>query len=306
MINPSSLLTEFQYYLKIERSLSENSIKSYLYDLQKLEDYKNKFEISTPLTELDNEFLRQFIYEYSKVLGSRSLARLISSLKAFYDYLVFNEDIVINPMSNIDSPKFLKKIPFFLELEQIDEIIDSVELHDPHYFRNKSILETLYSCGLRVSELCDLQLNRVYFDEGFIQILGKGNKERLVPLGETLKAYLKLYLENERSDLSSRKTCMSNLFLNNRGNRISRVMVFNVVKKHAKIAGLPEETSPHSFRHSFASHMIENGADLRLVQDLLGHESILTTEMYTHLSNSFIKNEILSKHPRTKQANKKN
>jgi len=297
----SSELTEFQYYLKIERSLSDNSIKSYLYDMQKLEDYLNKFEIETSLTDLDNQFLRHFIYDYAKMLSPRSLARLISSLKAFYEYLIFNEDIVTNPMLNIDSPKFLKKIPFFLELQQIDDIIDAIEHNDPHYFRNKAMLETLYSCGLRVSELCDLQLNRVYFDEGFIQVLGKGNKERLVPLGDTLKSYLKLYLENERSYLTSKKNCMSNLFLNNRGNRISRVMVFNVVKKHAKIAGLPEETSPHSFRHSFASHMIENGADLRMVQDLLGHESILTTEMYTHLSNSFIKNEILSKHPRTKK-----
>lgn len=298
----SSILIEFQYYLKIERSLSENSIKSYLYDLQKLEDYLQKFEVKSALTELDNAFLRHFIYDYAKVLGPRSLARLISSLKAFYDYLVFNEELVKNPMLNIDSPKFLKKIPFFLELHQIDNIIDAVEHHDPHYFRNKAMLETLYSCGLRVSELCDLQLNRVYFEEGFIQVLGKGNKERLVPLGDALHSYLTLYLENERSFLSSRKNCMSNLFLNNRGNRISRVMVFNVVKKHAKLAGLPEETSPHSFRHSFASHMIENGADLRMVQDLLGHESILTTEMYTHLSNSFIKNEILSKHPRSKSS----
>lgn len=298
----SSILTEFQYYLQIERSLSENSIKSYLYDLQKLEDYLEEFNVDSSLEALDNAFLRHFIYDYAKVLGSRSLARLISSLKAFYDYLLFNEDISENPMSNIDSPKFLKKIPFFLELQQIDDIIDAVEHNDPHYFRNKAILETLYSCGLRVSELCDLQLNRVYFEEGFIQILGKGNKERLVPLGEALHSYLKLYLENERSYLESRKACMPNLFLNNRGNRISRVMVFNVVKKHAKLAGLPEETSPHSFRHSFASHMIENGADLRLVQDLLGHESILTTEMYTHLSQSFIKKEILSKHPRSKHS----
>ncbi len=298
-----SELTEFQYYLKIERSLSENSIRSYMYDMQKLEDYLNKFEITTSLLELDNTFLRNFIYDYAKVLSPRSLARLISSLKAFYEYLIFNEDIEHNPMLNIDSPKFLKKIPFFLELKQIDDVIDAVEHNDPHYFRNRAMLETLYSCGLRVSELCDIQLNRVYFDEGFIQVLGKGNKERLVPLGDTLKSYLKLYLENERSYLTSKKNCMSNLFLNNRGNRISRVMVFNVVKKHAKIAGLPEETSPHSFRHSFASHMIENGADLRMVQDLLGHESILTTEMYTHLSNSFIKNEILSKHPRSKKKN---
>lgn len=297
----STVLVEFQYYLKIERSLSENSIKSYLYDLQKLEDYLKKFDIQSSFLELDNQLLRHFIYDYAKVLSPRSLARLISSLKAFYEYLIFNEDIETNPMLNIDSPKFLKKIPFFLELKQIDDIIDAVEHNDPHYFRNKAILETLYSCGLRVSELCDLQLNRVYFEEGFIQVLGKGNKERLVPLGETLKSYLQLYLENERSFLSAKKNCMSNLFLNNRGNRISRVMVFNVVKKHAKIAGLPEETSPHSFRHSFASHMIENGADLRMVQDLLGHESILTTEMYTHLSNSFIKNEILSKHPRSQK-----
>ena len=240
----SSVLVDFQYYLKIERSLSENSIKSYLYDLQKLDDYLQKFEIESPIEALDNQFLRHFIYDYAKVLSPRSLARLISSLKAFYEYLVFNEDIAKSPMSNIDSPKFLKKIPFFLELQQIDDIIDAVEHHDPHYFRNKAMLETLYSCGLRVSELCDLQLNRVYFDEGFIQILGKGNKERLVPLGDTLKSYLKLYLENERSYLSSKKNCMPNLFLNNRGNRISRVMVFNVVKNMLKLQDYQKKQVP--------------------------------------------------------------
>lgn len=293
--------SEFQYYLTIERGLSENSIKSYLYDLQKLEDFIKSHKIEIPIPQLDSSFLRDFIYEYTQVLSPRSLARLISSLKAYYDYLVFDEAIEESPMGNIDSPKFLKKNPAFLELKEIDEIVDAVEHNDPHYFRNKAILETLYSCGLRVSELCDLQLNRVFFKEEFIQVIGKGNKERLVPLGEGLTNYLRSYLEQERSFLCSKKECDSNLFLNNRGNRISRVMVFNVVKKHAKLAGLSSEISPHSFRHSFASHMIENGADLRMVQDLLGHESILTTEMYTHLSNSFVKNEILSKHPRSKK-----
>lgn len=293
-----SVIHEFEYYLKVERSLSENSIKSYMYDLSKLEDFIEENNEGDSISELNTTLLKDFIYQYAQVLSPRSLARLISSLKAFYDYLVFNDDIETSPMVSIDSPKFLKKMPSFLELEEIDAIVDAVEHNDPHYFRNKAILETLYSCGLRVSELCDIQLNRVFFNEDFIQILGKGNKERLVPLGNDLKNYLQLYLSNERSHISSKKECMPNLFLNNRGNRLSRVMVFNVVKKHAKLAGLSSDISPHSFRHSFASHMIENGADLRLVQDLLGHESILTTEMYTHLSQSFIKEEVLSKHPR--------
>jgi len=293
-----SVIHEFEYYLKVERSLSENSIKSYMYDLSKLEDFIEENNEGDSISELNTFLLKDFIYQYAQVLSPRSLARLISSLKAFYDYLVFNDDIETSPMVSIDSPKFLKKMPSFLELEEIDSIVDAVEHNDPHYFRNKAILETLYSCGLRVSELCDIQLNRVFFNEDFIQILGKGNKERLVPLGNDLKNYLQLYLSNERSHISSKKECMPNLFLNNRGNRLSRVMVFNVVKKHAKLAGLSSDISPHSFRHSFASHMIENGADLRLVQDLLGHESILTTEMYTHLSQSFIKEEVLSKHPR--------
>ncbi|MGB0869155.1 MAG: tyrosine recombinase [Flavobacteriales bacterium] len=293
-----SVIHEFEYYLKVERALSENSIKSYMYDLSKLQDFIEENNEGSSISELNTVLLKDFIYQYAQVLSPRSLARLISSLKAFYDYLVFNDDIETSPMVSIDSPKFLKKMPSFLELEEIDAIVDAVEQNDPHYFRNKAILETLYSCGLRVSELCDIQLNRVFFNEDFIQILGKGNKERLVPLGHDLKNYLQLYLSNERSYISSKKACMSNLFLNNRGNRLSRVMVFNVVKKHAKLAGLSSDISPHSFRHSFASHMIENGADLRLVQDLLGHESILTTEMYTHLSQSFIKEEVLSKHPR--------
>lgn len=292
-----SVINDFIYYLQLEKGLSENSLKAYQSDLYKLKSYATAFEMGE-IKDFDTEKIRSFLYAQSEVLSKRSIARIISSLKAFYDYLLLEEIIIVSPMDQVDSPKIVKKIPEFLELEEVNRMIESVGMEDPNFFRNTAILEMLYSCGLRVSELCDLSLNRVFLEEGFIQIIGKGNKERMVPLSDILKESIELYLGKERDIMVNKKACTEHLFLNNRGKRISRIMVFNIVKKQAKKVGIERNVSPHSFRHSFASHMVENGADLRMVQDLLGHESILTTELYSHLNNQFIKQDILSKHPR--------
>jgi integrase/recombinase XerD len=293
-------IKEFLYYLEFERALSKNSISAYQNDLVQLSLYSKEHLSNASVDGLQVNEIREYIYQQTSFVSKRTIARKISSFKAFYDYLILNDIREDNPMGKIDSPKLMKKVPEFLELEEIDSILEAVELDDPHYFRNRAILEMLYACGLRVSELCDLSLNRMFLEEGFIQIIGKGNKERIVPIAPQLIEMLNLYIEKERNLLSLKKEVSEHVFLNNRGNRISRIMVFNIVKKHAKLAGIEKDVSPHSFRHSFASHLIENGADLRMVQDMLGHESILTTEIYTHLSNTFIKEEILSKHPRNK------
>ncbi|MGB0883632.1 MAG: tyrosine recombinase [Flavobacteriales bacterium] len=291
----------FAYYLKHERALSENSIQAYVSDLNKLDQYsKNQLNVSK-LSELERSDLSQFLYAHGEFLSPRSLSRLISSIKSFYSFLHFNLSIEKNPSQHLQNPKFSSKPPVFLSIEEVDGIIGAVPPNDKHLYRNQAIIELLYSCGLRVSELCQLALNRVFMEEDFIQIIGKGNKERLVPLSRALKNRLEVYFSIEREGLSSKKSCSPHVFLNNRGCGLSRIMVFNIVKKYAQLAGLSPRISPHSFRHSFASHMIENGADLRIVQDLLGHESIQTTELYTHLNQSFVKKEFLEKHPRNSQ-----
>lgn len=277
--------------------MSENTIKSYLSDLQKFKAFFHERggcgEASPAALSADD--LSSFIEaEQSRGISKRSQARVVSALRTFYRFLELEGYIKENPIDKIGTPKISKNIPEVLTFDEIDRIISSVDLSDPLGHRNKAILETLYSCGLRVSELVNLKISDLFLDESFIRVTGKGDKQRLVPVGEPAKEAILHYLGQSRRLYSEEDT----LFLNRRGKGLTRVMVFHIVKAHAAKAGISKEISPHTFRHSFASHMVENGADLRSVQQMLGHESILTTEIYTHIDTQKWEREILRHHPR--------
>ena len=288
----------FKSYLQIERSLSDNSVQAYIRDVKKFANYAILIELSElNVTRIDiSNFLAQINQED---ISSRSQARIISGIKAFYKYLIMEDYLKINPTELIESPKIGLKLPDTLSLIEIDKLIAAVDLSNKQGERNRAILETLYSCGLRVSELVNLQLSNIHFKEGYLKVTGKGDKERLAPIGGRAIKYLTLYINEVRNHLSIKNGHEDFVFLNNRGAKLTRVMIFLIIQKLTEAIGLKKKISPHTFRHSFATHLIEGGADLRAVQEMLGHESITTTEIYTHLDNEYLRSNIIQFHPRS-------
>lgn len=245
------------------------------------------------------EDIQEFINWINKIgLSATSQARIISGLKGFFKYLLLENIIDQSPLTYIEAPKIGRKLPEVLSIAEIDEMIATIDLSKPDGERNRAIIETLYGCGLRVSELCDLKLSHLYFNDDFIRVIGKGDKERLVPIGEITKKYITIYIENIRNTINIKKGSEDILFINRRGSALSRVMIFNIVKDLAQRAGIKKDVSPHTFRHSFATHLVEGGADLRAVQEMLGHESITTTEIYTHLDRKYLREMLQVHHPR--------
>lgn len=287
---------QFEGYLKLERSLSKNTVQAYLNDISKLVQYSEKHSPET----VDELHLQNFL-EWVNSLGMtpHSQARLLSGIKAFYKYLMLEDIIKHDPTATLEGPKLGRKLPDTLNVQEIDQLLEAIDMSTPEGQRNRAMLEVLYSSGLRVSELTDLKLAHIYYDLGFLRIIGKGNKERLVPIGRDALKHLRLYLEGVRVHLKVQKGAEPYVFLNRRGGKISRVTVFTFIKQLAEQIGLQKNISPHTFRHSFATHLIEGGADLRAVQEMLGHESITTTEIYTHLDRDYLKQVIQDYHPRS-------
>ena len=294
----NNALTDYITYLKIEKGLAKNSIESYSSDVKKLISYleENKL-IITPIN-IDEDCIQQFIYTVSKTINARSQARLISGIRNFFDYLIFEDYRKDNPTDLIETPKIGLKLPDTLALEDIDKLINAIDLSEPQGERNRTIIETLYSCGLRVSELVGLQLSDLFFEEGFIRVLGKGNKQRFVPINTQTQKYIANYINDIRIHINVKKGFEDTVFLNRRGKNLTRVMIFTIVKNLAIKIDLKKKISPHTFRHSFATHLLERGADLRAIQQMLGHESITTTEIYMHLDRSFLKEVVNTFHPR--------
>ena len=292
-------INDFKDYLKIERGLSENSITSYENDINKLKSFLNDKGKISPLN-VSADHVKEFVYNISKEVKANSQSRIISGLKSFYDYLLFEKLIKINPVSNIESPKLRRKLPSTLSIEEINSMINNIDKTKKESERNIAIIETLYGCGLRVSELINLKISDLYFEEDFVKVTGKGNKQRLVPVSEVNKQCINTYLINSRTKLNIDSKSSDIIFLNRNGYKLTRAMIFTIVKSLSKKAGIKKTISPHSFRHSFATHLLENGADLKTIQQLLGHESITTTEIYMHLDNKALVNVMKKFHPRSR------
>ena len=299
-LNWESQVRHFRNYLKLERSLSENTIEAYERDVLKLSQFFEMTKRKVSPTALTSKYLQDFV-EYLNELGASpfSQARILSGIKAFYKYLMFEDLITKDPTLLIEGPRLGRKLPDTLDLHEIEKLLQEIDLSRPEGGRNRAMLEILYSSGLRVSELVNLRLANLYFDIGFLRVTGKGNKERLVPIGREAMKYLKIYLEEIRVHIPVQDGYESFAFLNRRGRNLTRVMVFTIIKKLAASIGLKKTISPHTFRHSFATHLLEGGADLRAVQEMLGHESITTTEIYTHLDRDYLKQVIKEFHPRS-------
>lgn len=298
-MNWEQAISDYTNFLKIERGHSKNSIDSYQRDVKKLAFYMSHLETSLSPIHITQETIQQFIYETSKNINARSQARLISGLRSFFDFLVFENYRKDNPTDLIESPNIIKKLPDTLEKEDIDKLIDAIDLSHSQGERNKTIIETIYSCGLRVSELINLQLSDLFFDEGYIQVLGKGNKYRFVPIHITTIHRLNFYINEIRSQIIPKKEDEDTVFLNRRGKKLTRQMIFIILKELAQKINLKKSIGPHTLRHSFATYLLKNGADLRVIQQLLGHESITTTEIYVHLDNSYLKEVVELHHPRS-------
>lgn len=290
---------KFQHYLRIERSLSKNSILAYLQDMEKLSRFmENSFPSVRP-EEVKLQHLRYFVNGIAELeISEYSQARIISGIKAFYKYLMFEDRIEEDPAQLLEAPKLGRKLPDTLSFQEISQILDNVQTGIGEGQRNRAILEVLYSSGLRVSELVELKIGNIYADIGFIRVIGKGNKERLVPIGSDALKYLKIYIEDTRQRSDPAQGHEQFVFLNRRGKKLSRVMIFLMIKKQVAEVGINKNVSPHTFRHSFATHLIEGGADLRAVQEMLGHESITTTEIYTHLDRDYLRQVLVEFHPR--------
>ena len=290
----------YENYLKLEKSLSQNSVAAYINDINKLIDFlNNNYKKITP-ERVKLEHLKSFVeWLNERGVSPRTQARTISGIKSFFKYLLIEEKITSDPTALLESPKIGRKLPDILSMEEIDKLINAVDLDKPEGQRNKAMLETLYSCGLRVSELVNLKMTNLFFDQGFIKVEGKADKERLVPVSKTAIEEINKYANGYRKKLKIQKDHENILFLNRRGQSLSRVMVFTIIKNLAEKINLNKKISPHTFRHSFATHLINGGADLRAVQEMLGHESILTTEIYTHLDRDYLKNTIHQYHPRS-------
>lgn len=294
---------EFKAYLLLELSLSRHTLEAYLRDISKLEDYLQLQDLQLHPSAVESHHITAFLNWLNKMgLGVRSQARLLSALKAFYKYLCIENICRQDPTKLIDGPKINRYIPEVLSYDEIQQMLNSIDLSHPQGHRNRAILETLYACGLRVSELTTLRQSHLYLDIGFIKVIGKGNKERIIPIGESAIRHIQIYREQfRRVQQNIDKGATDILFLNRRGKGLSRVMIFNIVKKTAQAAGITKTVSPHTFRHSFATHLIEGGADLKAIQDMLGHASIITTEIYTHLDTDYLRSTIMQFHPLNQQ-----
>lgn len=291
---------DYKAFLKIEKSLSANSIYAYLIDLAKLISFFESSGYDLKPEEVTYAHLQELlVWAGESGMSPRSQSRMISGIKSFFKYLLIDERITTNPAELLESPRSGRKLPVVLSVSEIDRIIGAIDLSREEGHRNKAIIETLYSCGLRVSELIDLRITHLFFNEGFIRVTGKGSKERLVPISGKAIHEIENYLNHYRDRLTPLKGSENIVFLNRLGNRLTRVMIFTIVKSLAQKAGIRKQISPHTFRHSFATHLVEGGADLRAVQEMLGHESILTTEIYTHLNREYLREVIIQFHPRS-------
>jgi len=295
-------IQDFRHFLKLEKGLSAHSVEAYERDVRKLVSYIDMEEMSLEPEDVDSKFLQQFIQWIAESgLNARSQSRIISGVKAFYKYLLLEEEISSDPTALLEAPRIGRKLPEVLTVYEIDHLFSFIDLSKPEGPRNKAMLEVLYSCGLRVSELVGLKLTNIYRDDGFLRVIGKGDKERLIPISSRALREIDLYLPDRNSVRGIDKESQDILFLNRRGKQLSRVMIFTIIKNLKEKSGLEKSISPHTFRHSFATHLIEGGADLRAVQEMLGHESIVTTEIYTHLDREYLRDAILSFHPRANQ-----
>lgn len=293
------LLQEYRVYLKVERSLSENTVDSYERDIKKLISYLDDAHIKPEDVKL--EHLRDFLVEIGETgINERSQARLVSGIKSFYRFLIYKNKITQDPTELLEAPKIGLRLPEVLSLDEIEQILSAIDLSKPEGQRNKAIIEVLYGSGLRVSELINLKISNIYFDENYMLVEGKGSKQRLVPLSEESVKQIELWLL-DRNQLDIVKGNEDFLFLNRRGSKLTRAMIFTIVKELAAIAGIKKNVSPHTFRHSFATHLLENGANLRAIQQMLGHESITTTELYTHIDIQYLRETILMYHPANKR-----
>ncbi|UZO79985.1 site-specific tyrosine recombinase XerD [Aquimarina sp. ERC-38] len=297
-MNWEQAVKDFTSYLTIERGLSKNSIDNYQYDIYKLVKYLKQHQIKTVPVTINKEVLQQFIYTIAKEVNARSQSRIISGLKGFFNYLQFEDYRNDNPMDLITTPKIGRKLPDTLSTEEIDILISKIDLSKAEGERNRAMIETLYGCGLRVSELINLKLSGLFFEEGFISVIGKGNKQRLVPVAPVTVKYIDIYKNQIRSHITIANGHEDILFLNRRGKQLTRAMIFTIVKNLATKANFNKNISPHTFRHSFATHLLENGADLQAIQLMLGHESITTTEIYMHVDKSHLTEVINTFHPR--------
>ncbi len=288
----------FKSYLQLEKSLAKHSVDAYVHDIEKLTTYLVSANIEKTPSELELNHLQGFVKWIAELgMTQTSQARMISGIKAFYKYCLLENIATSNPTTLLEAPKLKRELPDVLSFDEIENIIAQIDLSKPEGGRNKAILETMYSCGLRVTEVVNLKLSQLYLDVGFVRVIGKGNKERLVPIGSIAIKYIKIYTNNTRVHIPIQAGEEDILFLNRRGNRLSRVMIFLIIKDLVKKAGITKNISPHTFRHSFATHLVEGGADLRAVQEMLGHESITTTEIYTHLDREFLRKTLHQFHP---------
>ena len=293
-------LKGFKIYLRLERSLSANTIEAYLQDVNKLIQYFDTNGLTVKPTQVSSVDLKNFIvWVYQLGMLPPTQARVLSGLKAFFKFLVLEDAISADPSALLESPRLSRKLPDTLNFIELNQLISAIDLTKPEGMRNKAILEVLYGCGLRVSELCNLKISDLFLDVDFVKVTGKGNKERLVPIGNEAIKFLKIYLQESRVHINIKAGKEDYVFLNRRGNPLSRVMIFLIIKNLAKEIGLKKTIGPHTFRHSFATHLVEGGADLRAVQEMLGHESITTTEIYTHLDRNYLRETIIQYHPRS-------
>lgn len=297
----NAFIPDFEAYLRVEKSLSDNSIEAYIHDISKLVTFLSYIKADPGPGQIEVSHLQQFVQWCSELgMNARSQARIVSGIKAFFKYLLLEDIIEKNPSELLETPRIGRKLPEVLSLEEIDVLIETIDLSKPEGHRNKAILETLYSCGLRVSELLNLKISDLYFDEGFIRVKGKGDKERLVPISQKAIKEIDHYKKGYRNKVPIDKKSEDIVFLNRRGKKLTRVMIFTIIKNLVAKTGIKKNISPHSFRHSFASHLVDRGADLRAVQEMLGHESIITTEIYTHLDRQYLRDTIIQFHPRAK------
>ena len=299
-MNWSTYLKSYQSFLKIERGLSKNTIANYTLDIEKLCLYLEQNALAVSPIKITEETIQQFVYSVSKEVNARSQARIISGLKSFFTYLIFEDIRLDNPMELIEAPRIGRKLPDTLSIDDIDRLIAAIDLSTMEGERNRAMMEVLYGCGLRVSEVVSLKISDLFFEEGFIKITGKGNKQRFVPIAASTQKYVELYKNQIRTQLSIVKGHEDTLFLNRRGRQLTRAMIFTIIKNLAVKINLEKNISPHTLRHSFATHLLENGADLRSIQLMLGHESITTTEIYVHLDRKHLTQIVARFHPRKK------
>ena len=290
------LINDFKFYLKIERGLSKNTVMSYSHDISSFVDFMENSNIKESPQNCSKETVQQFIFTQSKLIGSNSQARRVSALKSFFNFLIFENYCQDSPADLIEAPKIGRKLPQILNTNEIEKILDGIELNKSQGQRNRAIIETLYGSGLRVSELVEITLSNIFIKENIIRVNGKGGKQRLIPLGSYSKKFIQIYIDEIRPFEKIKDEDI--LFLNRNGKKMSRAMIFTIIRNAAKKVGIKKKISPHTFRHSFATHLLENGADLRTIQLLLGHESIITTEIYTHLDNKHLKKVMEKFHPR--------